>query len=72
MRPSWSLSCYNVGFANYSAGEKLYGFYVLHAKAFFHKGLKVHYTYESRAGINYVMAYHNKHTFYNVYTFPKP
>ena len=60
-----------IGFANYSEGKKPYGFYISHAKALFHKGLKVRYTRESTAGINCIMARHNRHTSYDVYTSPK-
>ena len=60
-----------MGFANYSAGEKPYSFYVSHAGALFHKGLKVRYARKSTAGINYIVARHNHHTSYKVYTFLK-
>ena len=60
-----------IGFANYSDGEKPYGFCISHAWALFYKALKVRYAYKSTAGINYIMARHNKHTSYNVYTFLK-
>ena len=60
-----------ITFTDYLAGEKPCGFYVSYTGAFFHKGLKVHYAYKSTAGINYVMARHNKYTFYNIYTFLK-
>ena len=60
-----------VGFADYLAGEKPYGFCVLHAGALFHKGLRVRYARESIAGINYIVARHNKYTSYDVCTFPK-
>ena len=60
-----------IGFADYLEGEKLYGFYISHIGAFFHKGLKMRYIYKSTAGINYVMACHNKYTFYDVYAFLK-
>ena len=60
-----------VSFANYLAGEKPYGFYVLYTRALFHEGLKMRYAYESTSGINCIMARHNKYTSYNVYTFPK-
>ena len=61
-----------IGFADYSDGEKFYGFCVSYAGALFNKGVKVRYTCESTAGINYIMARHNKYTFYNIYTSPKP
>ena len=61
-----------VGFADYSAGEKPYGFCVLHAGALFYKGLRVRYTRESTAGINYIVARYNRYAFYDVYASPKP
>ena len=60
-----------IGFTDYSAGEKPYGFCILYIKALFHKGLKVRYAGKSIARINYIVARHNKYTFYNIYTFPK-
>ena len=61
-----------VGFTDYSAGEKFYGFCVLYTGTFFNKGVRVRYACESIAGINCVMARHNKYAFYNVYAFFKP
>ena len=60
-----------IGFADYSDREKPYGFYVSHAGALFHKGVKVRYARESTAEINCVMARHNKYTSYDVYASPK-
>ena len=61
-----------IGFTDYSDKEKPYGFYISYAGALFYKGVRVRYTRESIAGINYIMARHNKYTFYNVYTFLTP
>ena len=61
----------DIDFANYSDGEKPYGFCILHTGAFFHKGVKVRYTCKSTAGINYVMTRHNRHASYDVYASPK-
>ena len=61
-----------IGFADYSDGEKPYGFCVSYAGALFNKGVRVRYARESIAGINYVVARHNKYAFYNVCASPKP
>ena len=61
-----------IGFADYLDKEKPCGFYIFHAGALFNKGVRVHYTYESIAGINYIIARHNKYAFYNVYISLKP
>ena len=56
-----------IGFTDYLEGKKPYDFYISHAGALFHKGLRVRYAYKSITGINYVVARHNKYTSYNVY-----
>ena len=61
-----------VGFADYLDGEKPYGFYIFYAGALFNKGVRVRCAYKSTAGINCIVARHNKYTSYNVRTFPKP
>ena len=61
----------DIGFADYSDGENPYGFCILYAGAFFYKGVRVRYTYESIVRINYVVARHNRHASYNVYVFSK-
>ena len=61
----------DIGFADYSEGEKPCGFCISHAGTLFYKGLRVRYAYESTVGINCVMARYNKYASYNVYAFPK-
>ena len=61
-----------IGFANYLDGEKPYGFCVFYAGAFFNEGVRVRCACESIAGINCVMACHNRYTSYNVRASSKP
>ena len=61
-----------VGFADYSAGEKPCGFCVSYTGAFFYEGLRVRCARESIAGINCIVARHNRYTFYDVCAFFKP
>ena len=61
----------DIGFADYSAGEKPCGFCISHTGALFHKGLRVRCICESIAVINCVVARHNYYASYDVYAFPK-